>query len=202
MNRTQRRKTPKENEQLKHTDPSAPKPRTIIKSIKLVNHFVLQMIAEKDITVKEAKKIHTEIEKIDAKIEESRKRQHLITNNCNPTELIEKGNKLRDEINVKMQELEDLGKEINATKLAAIPEKEVLLWKELHAQKEKKERVRNKLVLRVQKLKDRFIPLIQKEAKPYLGKFEDLETAEAKGDYIVVKIFDHQIEWEKNFKPR
>jgi hypothetical protein len=68
-------------------------------------------------------------------------------------------------------------------------------------EREKLERERNKIALKVQKIKDKIIPLIRKEVKPLLkDPFDDIETAQIKEDKVVVDTFNHIEEFKKKFK--
>lgn len=170
-----------------------------MKTLHIANTKLREYLSAKDLLVKQGRRISVEIEKIDKKIEEAKTRQRKYTDECNPAILIAKGDALRDNINKQIEELEKIGQDIQDIKLASIPKEEVKIYEDLKKQKSEKELERNKVALKVQKIKDRAIPIIQKEAKPHLGEYDDIETAKVKGDTIVVNTFNHLDDWKAKF---
>jgi hypothetical protein len=72
---------------------------------------------------------------------------------------------------------------------------------QLFKDKEKLERDRNKIALKVQKIKDKVIPIIQKEVKPLLlQEYDDIETAKVKDGVVVINTFNHLEDWKAAFK--
>lgn len=163
------------------------------------NKKLREYLEEKDELVKKGRKVSVEIDKMDVRLEEMKVEQRKYTEECNPAELIQKGDTLRDKINAEIEELEKIGKEIQDIKLAAIPEAKKKAFEDLKKVKEETERERNKIALKVQKIKDRAIPIIQKEATPYLGEYDDVETATIKGQKIIVETFNHLEQWKMKF---
>lgn len=170
--------------------------------IKLKNPKLVKYIKEKDALVADGRAISKELKKMEKKMQRCEAKERKITAKVQPKELGDKAEALKKEINDKIQEFEKVAQEIQKVKLESIPEELEKEHKELMAQKEKKERERNKIALKVQKLKDRIIPIVQKELKPKLKKYEDLETAEVKGDEVVVKTFSHLDDWKKRWDER
>jgi seryl-tRNA synthetase len=167
--------------------------------IKLANKKLRDLLTEKDVLVRAGRKISGAIEILERKLEKQKDIQRKYTEECNPTELIEKGNALQDKLNEGIAELEKIGEEIQAIKIAAIPAQHVAEYERLKTEKEEKERDRNKIFLKVQKIKDRSIPIIQKEVKPLLKDYEDINTADLKGDVVVVTTFSHLEDWQEKF---
>ncbi len=170
-----------------------------MRSITIHNKKLRDLLNEKDEWVKQGRKKSIEIEAIDKKILETDELEKKITASVNPEELIKEGEALRDEINKKIGVMEAIGEKIMQAKLAGIPKKTKDLHWSLRKDKEEAERDRNKIALRVQKIKDRAIPIIQKEMKPLLEKYEDIETATVKGEKIVINVFNHLEEWKDKF---
>jgi len=56
---------------------------------------------------------------------------------------------------------------------------------------------RNKLALQVQKIKDKVMPFAKRIKKENLGKYEDIQSIELKGDDIVITTFDYIDEYRK-----
>ncbi len=72
---------------------------------------------------------------------------------------------------------------------------------EVLKQKEKLERERNKVALKVQKIKDKVVPIIQKEVRPLLkDEYDDIETAKLKDGKIVIETFNHIEDFKKKFR--
>lgn len=172
--------------------------------ITLDNPRLVKLISEKDALVSEGRKMSRDIESIELKIKRFESKEKLITGKVRPSkEIEERGNKLTEEINAKMKELEKLGKEIEEEKLKAVPEDMKNEHFDLMKQKEKLERERNKIALKVQKVKDKVVPLIQKEAKSFLkDEYDDIETAKIKDGKLVITTFNHIDDFKARFRKR
>lgn len=172
--------------------------------IEIKNPKIIKFLTDKDALVVEGKNFTKEIERIDIKIKGFENKEKAITGKIKPTkEVEEKGDKLVAEINARVKELEQLGKEIEESKLAAIPADMRKEHEELMASKEKLERERNKIALKIQKIKDRVIPMIQKECKPHLAtEFDDIETAKLIDGKVVVTTFNHIDDFKAKFRKR
>jgi hypothetical protein len=179
--------------------------------IEIENKKLHDWIVEKDRLVDEGRANERDIAIIEKKIADFEKKEKIITGKIQPDkDLREEGDKLIEEVNKTMKRLEELGKLIQDKKLEAVPkemkDEHVALMKE----REEKERLRNKIALKVQKVKDRCIPLIQKEVKPLLrvkrmveidiGKFDDIETAKTKNGKVVFQKYNRLEEFMQKFK--
>lgn len=69
--------------------------------------------------------------------------------------------------------------------------------RELSKRIEQDESDRNKLALRVQKIKDKIMPFAKKIKKKELGKYEDIQSIELDGDNIVITTFNYLDEYKK-----
>jgi len=167
--------------------------------IKLNNPKLAEYIRMKDKLVNEGRAKSAEIEKLEARIKICEDKEKAITAKVEPKELGEKVEKLKAEVNKKIKEFEKLSQKIVDEKLKAIPEDLAKEHKGLMAERERAERDRNKIALKVQKVKDRIIPIIQKEVRPKLEKYEDLENVDVVDGEIVVKTFSHLEEFKKRF---
>lgn len=156
----------------------------------------------KDELVNEGRSISKEIEKIESKAKRFEIMEKRITGKIvPPKELTDKGDALVKQVTTMQTELSKLADQINKSKLSAIPEKMKTEHLQLLKDKEALERDRNKIALKVQKIKDRIIPLVQKEVKPLIcakkevviniGKFDDIETAQVKDGKVVISTFNH-----------
>lgn len=172
--------------------------------ITLENPRLAKLISEKDALVTEGRNITKTIEAIEAKIKNFELKEKAITGKVRPDPvLLEKGNKLTEEINAKIEELNKIGKAIEDEKLAAIPKQMEKDHKDLMKVREGLERDRNKIALKIQKIKDKVVPIIQKEVKPFLlNEFDDIETAKAKGGKVEISTFNHVEDFKSKFRKR
>ena len=83
----------------------------------------------------------------------------------------------------------------------ALAEKGALIEKgrEISRQIEKLETERNKIGLKVQKIKDDTVLPFAREVKKTLGKYEDLETLQLVNGKIVVNVFDYLERYKEEF---
>ncbi len=116
--------------------------------------------------------------------------------------MVAEGDLLAKGIEKTMKRLEELGQLIEKQKLDAIPEDMKLAHKAKMKEREVLERERNKIALKVQKIKDRVVPLIQKEVKPLLKEYDDIETAKTKNGKVIINTFNHLDDWKRMFKSR
>lgn len=170
--------------------------------ITIANKQLRKLLGDKDELVTKGRNISSKIEKVEKQIEDMKVLQRKYTDECNPDWLINQGDALQKEINGKIEELEAIGEEVQKLKIAAIPKEHVSKYETLKAEKEELERERNKVFLKVQKIKDRAVPIIQAEVKPKLSKYEDINTADIKGDVIVVTTFSHLEDWKAKFEEK
>jgi uncharacterized protein YoxC len=173
-----------------------------MKQLKIDNPKIVEYLKEKDLIVRQGRKISAQIEKVDREISEHDELEKKITSEINPEELIDKGNALQREINAKVKELEALADQVAKAKMDGIPKEVMEKHYALRITKDKLEKERNKLALKVQKIKDRVVPMIKTLVKPMLAEYEDMETAKVVGKQVHVKVFSHLKEWKKNFSKR
>lgn len=170
--------------------------------IKLKNPKILTFLQEKDVLITQGRKISESIEKKEKEIEKHNDKERAITTKAEPLELIAKGDEVNNQINILLLELEKVANAIQDFKLAAIPQ----AMKDKHyALKEELEKMRidrNKIALKVQKIKDRVSPLVKKEVAPHLGEFDDTETVQIIKGQVVVQTFSHLEEWKAGFKKK
>ena len=159
------------------------------------------MIVTKDELVNVGRGISREIDSIEIKIKRFENREKAITAKIiPPKELTDRGNELVKEVTKLNTELTKIANQINDSKLAGIPEDMKTEHMQLLKDREKLERDRNKIALKVQKIKDKIIPIVQKEVKPLLGEYDDIETAKAKDGIVVVETFNHLNDFMSKFK--
>lgn len=173
------------------------------KMIKLDNPKLYKYLKEKDELITAGRRLSHEIDKIEKKLKVFESVETKLTEAVKPEDLIAEGDKIVEEINALSGKLQEISDKIREKKLAAIPEKMANEHRALLKKKEEKELERNKIALKVQKVKDRVIPMVQKEVKPLLvDKYDDIESATVKGGKVVINTFNHLEEWKAGFDKR
>lgn len=175
-----------------------------MRTLKIDNPKVAGMIGEKDDLVKIGISISKEIEKIEKQIEVQNDKERKYTEKVTPEiqAIIDLGDAAEKELQERMNNLEKLGNDIMKMKLALIPKDVMEKHYALRAEKEGKERERNKIGLKVQKFKDRLVPMIRKILVDVLDEYEDTETVQVKNGKLEIVIFSHLEEWKQKFIAR
>lgn len=169
--------------------------------ITLENKKLYDLIVSKDALVDVGRKISQELEGLEVKIKDFEEKEKKITAEVIPSpSLKEEGDKIAKSIEGSLATLEKIGRQIEEEKLAAIPPEMKRDHQDLIKQREVLERERNKVALKVQKIKDKAVPLIRKEVKPLLGEYDDIETAKTKGGKVVIVTFNHLEDFKSKFK--
>ena len=167
--------------------------------IKIENKKILTLLQDKESLIIEGRKVSYHLEKVETKIANLTKKEKEITSKIEPKDLIDKGNIINTHIDELMKDLQKVADAIYDLKYNAIPEEIRKEHQELVSRKEQLEIDRNKIALKVQKVKDRVIPMIRKEVAPKLAEYEDIETAQIKGKTVTVKTFNHLEDWKKSW---
>ena len=167
--------------------------------IKIKNVKVATLLEDKEKLIEQGRGISYNIEKVEKKITKLEEKEKEITSKIEPKELIEQGNAINQQIDNLTKDLQSIADKIYEAKYSAIPKEMRLEHQGLIKLKGDFEIDRNKVALKVQKIKDRVIPLIRKECVSQLGEFEDIETAVLKNGVVTVKTFNHLEDWKKAF---
>jgi predicted nucleic acid-binding Zn-ribbon protein len=170
--------------------------------MQITNKKIVSLLKEKDELVKSGREVSKQIEKLEHLIKVCEDKEKAITAKIQPKELGDEAEKLKADINKLIKEFERVAEKITKTKLDGIPKDLEKKHKDYLEEKEKLERERNKIALKVQKIKDKVVPMIKKEVEPHLAEFEDLESAELKKDVVKVGIFSHLEEFKRKFKEK
>lgn len=171
-----------------------------MKTLKFKDQTIVSLIKEQGLLVEKGRGFSNQIEQIEKRITELDTLEKEYTTKCEPKALIEKGDAIYKKIQELSKELAVIGKEIEETKIASIP---IDMYNEHYAlrdKKEKLERERNKVALKIQKMKDKLIPKIQKLVKPHLEEYEDIEKSDIKNNELIVYIYNRLEEFKNNFK--
>lgn len=168
--------------------------------IEIENKRLHDLIVDKDKLVEVGRGISRQIEAKEMKIKRFEEKEKRITAKViPPKELTDKGDALVKQITELNSELTKIADSINKSKLDAIPEDMKTEHMQLLKEKEVLERDRNKIALKVQKIKDKVIPIIQKEVKPLLGQYDDIETAKTKNGKVIIDTFNHLEDFKSKF---
>lgn len=158
-------------------------------------------IVQKDKLVDDGRAISRQIETLEVKIKRFEDKEKKITAKIvPPVELTDKGDAMAKELERLSAELGKIADQINQSKLDAIPEEMKNEHMQLLKEKEELERERNKVALKVQKIKDKVIPIVQKEVKPLLKEYDDIETAKVKDGKVVINTFNYLEDFKAKFK--
>ena len=163
---------------------------------------VAKYMLEKEQLVTAGRHISDELDRIETKILNCETKEKAITEKVQPKELGEKAEALKVQINELVAEFEKVAGEIMVLKLAGIPKDLEKTHRDLMKLKEEKERERNKIALKVQKIKDRVIPIVQKVCKPQLEQYEDIQTAEIQEGLVIVEVYSRLEEWKEAFNKK
>ncbi len=140
--------------------------------------------------------IETEMSQIDAQIKDLESKVDI-------SDLDKEAQALTDEANAWMEKMNGVQKKVFERLKAAIPSDLNDKYAQKIKEKEAKENERNKIALKVQKWKDKIIPLTQKISKPLLAdEFEDFSEITLENGEATLKIFNHLEEWKENFNKK
>lgn len=109
-----------------------------------------------------------------------------------------KSKAITKEFNTVVAKMEAFKKEVYERMKAKVPPELGEKYEKNKKLKEKLENERNKVALKVQKIKDLIVPLTQKVAKSLLkDEFEDFHELRIENDEIVLEIFSHLETWKE-----
>jgi predicted nucleic acid-binding Zn-ribbon protein len=173
-----------------------------MKTIKIDDKRVLKLLEEKEVLVKSGRRISDEILRMETKITDCETKEKKITAQHQHKEMGDKAEALKAQINKLVKEFEKVASDITLDKLAAIPKDLEKTHRDLMKAKEEKERERNKIALKVQKIKDRVIPMIKKHVTPHLAEYEDIQNVEVKKGEVVASVYSALDEWKESYRKK
>lgn len=171
--------------------------------ITIENKKLYDLIRTKDTLVNGGRKISRDIEANEIKIKRFEEKEKRITGKVTVAkELTDRGDEISRELQRLSKELEGIANKITQEKLAAIPQEMKDDHNKLLQENEKMERERNKIALKVQKVKDKIIPIVQQHVKPLIGEYEDIETAKAsdKDGVVHISTFSYLEDFKAKFR--
>jgi predicted nucleic acid-binding Zn-ribbon protein len=168
--------------------------------IELTNERLYKLIETKDELVKSGRKLSSELETIEFKIKKFQDKEKVITGKTEPKDLMTKGEIIRLELERAMKSFDEIAAQIQEAKLQAIPAQMKADHLALMKKREELETERNKIALKIQKIKDKLVPILKKEITPHLQEFDDTESVELKNGKIIVKTFNYLEDFKKQFR--
>lgn len=154
--------------------------------IKINDRKIEDLLREKNDLVEEGRSVSRMLEGLDKLIQKNLDKQRAITSQIEPEDIKKRGEEAVKIYNEAVLNLDKVTNEMTQAKLAGLPDDVRNEYNDLQKRKEGMEKQRNKIALKVQKIKDRVVPAIQKKVVPLLKDFEDIDTAELiKGNIVV-----------------
>lgn len=173
-----------------------------MKTLKFDNQKAVKLIEDKGVLVTAGRKVSSEIEKLEKKIEGFNDEERKYTEAVEPKDLIAKGEALIAQMTELEKQIGPIAEEIERLKVAGIPETVLKRHHAMRDEKEALERDRNKIALKVQKIKDKLIPILKKLVIPHLDEYDDIETAVVEKGQVVIRTYSHLEVWQKKFADR
>lgn len=169
--------------------------------LEIENKKMYDLVSQKDQIYEDGLKTIALMEAEDKIIKSFEEQEKRITGKVKPDEkLKEEGDALAVIFNDTLKKLDEIGNKIEAEKMKAIPQEIIDNHKLALKRREELERVHNKEMLKIQKIKDRLIPLIKTSVKPFLQEYDDVETAIIKGNKVTFRVYNHIEDYKRKFK--
>lgn len=144
-----------------------------------------------------------EIEEKEAVMADIDKQIQEIESKVDVKDLDERIKSVVERVNTVKAEQQEIEKEIYARCKALVPSELVEKYENAKKSKESLEKDRNKVALKVQKFKDRSIPLARKLMKPHLqDEFDDYEGVVLENGELIGTIFNHLLDWKEKWREK
>lgn len=173
------------------------------RTIKLDSPKLFSMIREQESIILEGREISEDIESlekqmdsIDQEVQEAEKKADL-------SALDDESKVITETFNKAIADMEALKKRIYEHVKKSVPPELVEKYESVKKDKEALEEKRNKCGLKIQKKRDKIIPLGQKLMKPFIqNQFEDYDTIRIENGELVATIFNHLEDFKERFLKR
>lgn len=173
------------------------------KVITLQDEKMKKFLTEKSLLVTTGRGISEEIEKLEAEMQEIDNQMKEIEKTVDISEFVEREKEISAKVDVAIQEMDQVQKEIRDKMIATIPPELGARYEEIKTKKEQLENDRNKVALKVQKYNDKIIPFGRKLMKPHLeDNFDDYETIGLEDGEIKAVIFNHVEDFKTAYNKR
>lgn len=162
------------------------------------NPKLKELLEKKTDLVLEGREVSLEIEEKEAKMDEIDKAIQEVEKTANIKELDPLVEDITNRMNKLMEEMEVVKKELYERCRKVVPVNMTLDYEQAKLDKEELENKRNKIGLKIQKIKDRIIPMTQKIAKPLLeDEFEDFGDLRIENNQVIIEIISHLEAWKE-----
>jgi seryl-tRNA synthetase len=166
--------------------------------IKLDNPKLKKLITDKESLIKTGRGISAEIDLIKESMDSTEKKLIAEERKVDVKDLVALSGPKKKQVEALLKEFEGLQKQIYERIKANTPQELRDQYETLKKQKDDKESDLNKLGHKVQKVKDKIIPLVQKLGKPHLeDEWEDFNTTKLDEDGTpILEIYSRLEEWK------
>lgn len=171
------------------------------KRVTLDSDKLTKILSEINDLVLHGREISQEIDEQDVVMAEINKEMTDIESKVDVTDLDPRIKDVVDRANKIKEEQLEIEKEVYARCSAAVPKELKDRYENAKSLKEDKERERNKIGLKIQKFKDKSIPLARKLMKPFLeDEFDDYHGVVLENGELIGTIFNHLIDWKEKWR--
>ena len=165
---------------------------------KIDNPKLKELLEKKTDLILEGREVSLEIEEKENKMAEIDKSIQEVEKTAPLKELDPIIKDINDRMTGLMAEMEAVKKEMFERCRKVVPVNMTLDYEQVKLDKEALENKRNKVGLKIQKLKDRIIPITQKIAKPLLeDEFEDFGDLRIENGEVIIEIISHLEAWKE-----
>lgn len=166
--------------------------------VKIEDPKLKKLMEEKGDMVLEGREVSQEIEEIEIQMKKVDEEIQAEEAKVDISDLKPRADAATLKVNEAMSEMKAVKDEIYARMKSQVPKSLHEKYESLIKLKEEKESARNKIALKIQKWKDKIIPLAQKLMKPFLqDEFDDYNDLVLENGEVVGTIFNHQDEFLK-----
>lgn len=170
------------------------------KKITIKNEKLKKLLEERKNMVNSGIEMSKEIERLETEMKEIDEEIKVIEKGVDVSDIDNEAKELTDKFLELQKEMDVVSQKIYDRLSEFVPKELKDKYHEMHSQKEKLEEDRNKLALKIQKYKDKIIPIARKEIKPFITEeFEDFEGVEVVDGEVQGTIFNHLYDFKKRF---
>lgn len=170
------------------------------RKIKLENPKLKKLIIEKAKLVLKGRAKSEEIEVLERQMERADKKIQAYEETVDISDLKAKGDEIVKRVEECTKQLKEVEREIYDRMKKDAPKELYAEYEKLKSKKDEVETERNKFALKVQKYKDKIIPMARKIMKPFLeDEFEDYNGIDVVDGELVATIFSHLEDFRTNF---
>ena len=170
------------------------------RTIKIDNPKLKKLIIEKSELVTMGRAKSEEVEAMETRMNDIDIKVQAYEKTVNISDLKDKGDEIAKRMQGCIDELKEVEKEIYTRMKKDAPAELYAEYEDLKKQKGDLETERNQIALKVQKFKDKIIPMAQKIMKPLLeNEFEDYQGIDVVEGELEATIFSHLEDFKENF---